>query len=121
MRGAGCRRAGASAQVAGGALDHREPLLAGLERRLGPRPLQGQQPAIRHRLDRDAGRFELAQVHFAAGRFTAADLMMSFPVEMAALRGSKTRPATADWLSRIHARPAYARALEKGGPYEVGR
>ena len=52
---------------------------------------------------------------FAGDRFTAADVMMSYPVEMAALRGSKTRPATADWLSRIHDRPAYRRALEAGG------
>lgn len=26
-----------------------------------------------------------------------------------------------DFLKRIHARPAYARALEKGGPYQIGR
>ena len=25
------------------------------------------------------------------------------------------------WLARIHARPAYQRALEKGGPYELLR
>jgi glutathione S-transferase len=25
------------------------------------------------------------------------------------------------FLDRIHARPAYKRALEKGGPYEIGR
>ena len=55
---------------------------------------------------------------FAAGRFTAADVMMSFPVEMAALRSDlSTRPATRDWLTRIHARPAYVRALQAGGPY----
>ena len=52
---------------------------------------------------------------FAGDRFTAADVMMSYPVEMAHLRGSKSRPATADWLSRIHARPAYQRALTAGG------
>ena len=40
--------------------------------------------------------------------------MMSFPVEMAALRlGLDGRPATRDWLRRIHARPAYLRALEE--------
>ena len=55
---------------------------------------------------------------FAAGRFTAADVMMSFPVEMAALRGGLAdRPATRGWLDRIHARPAYQRALVAGGPY----
>ena len=52
---------------------------------------------------------------FAGDRFTAADVMMSYPVEMAHLRGSTSRPATADWLARIHARPAYQRALKAGG------
>ena len=47
-----------------------------------------------------------------------ADVMMSFPVEMAALRGGLAdRPATRGWLDRIHARPAYQRALVAGGPY----
>lgn len=56
---------------------------------------------------------------FAADRFTAADVMMSFPVEMAAIRGAdKLGPATRDWLARIHARDAYQRAVEKGGPYK---
>lgn len=55
---------------------------------------------------------------FAAGRFTAADVMMSFPVEMTAQRAPKVvGPALTDWLARIHARPAWLRALEKGGPY----
>ncbi len=55
---------------------------------------------------------------FAGADFTAADVMMSFPVEMAALRTDLTdRPATSDWLARIHARPAYGRALRAGGAY----
>ena len=55
---------------------------------------------------------------FAGGHFSAADVMMSFPVEMSALRADlSARPATRDWLARIHARPAYGRALAAGGPY----
>ena len=61
----------------------------------------------------------LAQTGWFAGpEPTLADVMMSFPVEMAALRSDlSTRPATRDWLTRIHARPAYVRALQAGGPY----
>lgn len=56
---------------------------------------------------------------FAGPEFTAADIMMSFPLEAAADRaGALTgRPRLAAFLEKIHARPAYRRALEKGGPY----
>lgn len=55
---------------------------------------------------------------FVGAELTAADVMMSFPVEMAALRADLTgRHAVRDWLARIHARPAYIRALQAGGPY----
>jgi glutathione S-transferase len=45
--------------------------------------------------------------------------MMSFPLEAAASRaGLKDgRPNLAQWLERIHARPGYRKALERGGPY----
>ncbi len=58
---------------------------------------------------------------FAGAEFSAADIQMSFPVEAAAARGglAKDRPRLSDFLQRIHARPAYQRALEKGGPYEL--
>ena len=55
---------------------------------------------------------------FAGDAFTAADVMLSFPLEAAATRGGLgARPHLADWLARIHARPAYQAALAKGGPY----
>jgi glutathione S-transferase len=56
---------------------------------------------------------------FAGDEFTAADIMMSFPLEASRARGGDEagRPNLADWLERIHARPAYAAALAKGGPY----
>jgi glutathione S-transferase len=56
---------------------------------------------------------------FAGDEFTAADIMMSFPLEFASERMGALdgRPNIAAWLDKIHARPAYATALEKGGPY----
>ncbi len=59
---------------------------------------------------------------FAGEEFTAADVQMSFPLEAAASRiemGSKY-PKVKAFLDRIHARPAYRAALEKGGPYAYG-
>jgi glutathione S-transferase len=56
---------------------------------------------------------------FAGDTFTAADVMMSFPLEAARDRAGLEvgRPATIAWLDKIHARPAYKAALERGGPY----
>jgi len=60
---------------------------------------------------------------FAGGEFSAADIMMSFPLEAAASRGGLDQryPKLTDFLARIHARPAYQRALERGGPYALLR
>lgn len=56
---------------------------------------------------------------FAGEEFSAADVQMSFPVEASAQRAGldASRPKLWDYLKRIHARPAYRRALERGGPY----
>lgn len=56
---------------------------------------------------------------FAGDEFSAADIQMSFPVEAAAMRAGldARRPKLMAYLKRIHARPAYRRALERGGPY----
>ncbi|MEA3013532.1 MAG: glutathione S-transferase [Sphingomonadales bacterium] len=56
---------------------------------------------------------------FAGDEFTAADIMMSFPLEAARQRAGlgEEHPNLLDWLERIHARPAYAAALKAGGPY----
>jgi len=55
---------------------------------------------------------------FAGDAFTAADIMMSFPLEAASSRAPLDgRPKVESFLKRIHARPAYQRALERGGPY----
>ncbi|KQN94171.1 glutathione S-transferase [Sphingomonas sp. Leaf231] len=56
---------------------------------------------------------------FAGDAFSGADIMMSFPLEAARHRAGlgASRPNTIGWLDRIHARPAYQRALAAGGPY----
>jgi glutathione S-transferase len=60
---------------------------------------------------------------FAGPAFSAADIQMSFPVEAASVRGGldQSRPKLWSFLQKIHARPAYRRALEKGGKYELLR
>jgi glutathione S-transferase len=62
---------------------------------------------------------ELAKTGWFAGdRFTAADVMMSFPLEAAGSRaGFPDKPNCKAFLQRIHARPAYQAALTRGGPY----
>ncbi|MEH1937571.1 MAG: glutathione S-transferase [Nostoc sp.] len=58
---------------------------------------------------------------FAGEEFTAADIQMSFPLEVVAtLREQvESRPKLKEFVERIHARPAYKRALERGGTYNV--
>ncbi|MGH8541068.1 MAG: glutathione S-transferase [Stenotrophobium sp.] len=59
---------------------------------------------------------------FVGEELSAADVQMSFVLEAAAARGPDgSRPKIAAFLQRIHARPAYQRALKKGGPYELMR
>ena len=56
---------------------------------------------------------------FAGSEFTAADVLMSFPLETASHRaGAKELPHIRAFLERIHARPAYQRAIERGGKYD---
>ena len=56
---------------------------------------------------------------FAGNELTAADVQMSFPLEAASGRAglNASRPRLMAFLRRIHARPAYRRALERGGEY----
>lgn len=58
---------------------------------------------------------------FAGETFSAADIQMSFPIEAAAVRDkvSTKYPALNAFLKNIHDRPAYQRALAKGGPYNL--
>jgi len=80
------------------------------------------EPQLRTQLDFMEG--ELGKsTWFAGPEFTAADIQMSFPLEAAVARAGldATRPRLLGFLGHIHARPAYQRALEKGGPFAVLR
>ena len=98
------------------------PLLALLiVRRLGLLGAPARKPLLkmfgRHLdyLDAELGR----RPWFAGEEISAADVMMSFPLEAATSRAGlgPDRRNLWDWLERIHGRPAYRRALEAGGPY----
>ena len=91
---------------------------------LGRIPFMGKraQKRVQPMLDRhlDFIEAELAtRPWFAGDEMTAADIMMSFPLEAARSRGglNGSRPHTIAWLEKVHARPAYQAALAKGGPY----
>jgi glutathione S-transferase len=75
-------------------------------------------PNLKRQLDFMEG--ELGKTEwFAGAEFSAADIQMSFPVEASAQRAGldASRPKLMAFLKRIHARPAYKKALERGGPY----
>ena len=59
---------------------------------------------------------------FAGDEFTAADVQMSFPVQLAVTRAGldASRPRLMAFLERIQSRPAYRTALERGGKFELG-
>jgi glutathione S-transferase len=57
---------------------------------------------------------------FVGDGLTGADIMMSFVAETAKAFGKLgSYPALAGWLGRMHARPAFQRSIEKGGPYRM--
>jgi glutathione S-transferase len=79
------------------------------------------EPQLQLHLDYMEGELEKS-IWFAGAELTAADIQMSFPVEAADARvgfGS-SRPRLRDFLDRIHARPAYQRALARGGAFDLG-
>ena len=57
-------------------------------------------------------------LHFVGDDWTAADVMMSFPAEIAIMQGfAHHAPKLARFVQAVHARPAWQRARERGGPY----
>lgn len=60
---------------------------------------------------------------FAGTDFSLADIQMSFPLEAAESRGGldDSRPNLMNFLKQIRERPAYQRAIERGGPVMAGR
>ena len=78
------------------------------------------QPQIEQHLDYMES--ELARTRWFAGdEFTAADIQLSFPIETAAAGRvlDSRRSKLAGYLDGIRARPAYRRALDRGGPYDL--
>ncbi|WP_044561206.1 glutathione S-transferase [Azospirillum sp. B4] len=71
------------------------------------------------KLHADYWEAELGECPWFAGReFTAADIQMSYPLEAFAARAGMVDayPNILSFLARIRARPAYQRAIERGGP-----
>ena len=63
----------------------------------------------------------ISKTWFAGDEMTGADIQMIFPLEAAKARGRlKGYDACNEYVDRVHALPAYQRALEKGGPYAYG-
>ncbi|MBO6526367.1 glutathione S-transferase [Erythrobacter sp.] len=59
-------------------------------------------------------------LHFVGNDWSAADVMMSFPAEIAVMQGyGEKAPKLAKFVEAIHARPAWQRARERGGPYFI--
>jgi glutathione S-transferase len=60
--------------------------------------------------------------HFIGDSLSAADIMLSFPAEIAIAQGRGTDlPKLAAFVASMQARPAYQRGLEKGGPYNFAK
>ena len=57
---------------------------------------------------------------FVSDEFTAADIQLSFPLEAAASQSNLDagHPQLKTFLESIHARPAYQKAIERGGSYD---
>jgi glutathione S-transferase len=79
-------------------------------------------PQLKNHLDWMEGEM-VTREWFAGNEFSAADIQMSFPVEAFATRAGldASKAGLWNWLQRIHARPAYKKAIEVGGPYELMR
>ena len=81
-------------------------------------------PRIDSEIDNHLGYVDkaLAGKDYLMGDFTAADVQMSFVGEVGRVFGRlATLPNLDAWVNRLHARPAYKRALERGGPYAIGQ
>ncbi len=95
------------------------PVARGIARKVKRRFVE---PQIRQHLDYLES--ELGErAWFVGDALSVADIQLSFPLEAAASRGGlgDRHPRLKAFLERIHARPAYRRALERGGEYAYAR
>ena len=95
------------------------PIARGIARKVKSLMIE---PNLKRQLDFMEGELTRSE-WFAGDTFSAADIQMSFPVEAAQQRAGldASRPRLMAFLKRIHARPAYRKALERGGPYSFAR
>ena len=60
------------------------------------------------------------QPWFAGAQLSMADIQMSFPVMALLARGGiKDLPRIGQWVQRIEQRPAWQKAIERGGPFTL--
>ena len=82
-------------------------------------------PRIESELDNHFGYMSAAlgdRDYFVANQFSAADIQLSFVLDAGGSRGPLAHyPNLMRLHERLKARPAYQRALERGGPYQLGR
>jgi glutathione S-transferase len=94
------------------------PIVRAVARRAQERLID---PQLRTHIDFWEGELQKA-AWFAGEELTGADIQMSFPLEAAAARaGIALGSRVSGFLERIHARPAYRRALEAGGEFRLAR
>ncbi len=80
-------------------------------------------PRIQSEMDNHLGYVDAALkgLDWLLGDFTAADVQMSFVGEVARAMGQVDKhPNLKAWVERFQARPAYVKALDKGGAYNLG-
>ena len=56
---------------------------------------------------------------FGGNELSAADVQMSFPMEALAARHPGVPPRITEWVAKVRARPAFQRAIDKGGAYSI--
>lgn len=82
-------------------------------------------PILDMQIDNQLGYFESelqTRSYFAGDSFTACDIQMSYPLEAAAARAgldAESYPALWAFVERMQARPAYKRAKERGGHFDL--
>ena len=81
-------------------------------------------PRVHGEIDNNFGFLDAELAHrdyFVGSEFTAADIQLTFVIQAARLLyGLQKFPKLAAFLERVQARPAYQRAIERGGAYAFG-
>ncbi len=85
---------------------------------------EGLMPRVHEELERHVGYVESeieGRDYFVGDALTAADIQLSFPVQLTRmLYGIDSFPNLAKFLDRVASRPAYHRAIERGGAFGLG-